>query len=129
MATLEADVRDYLRGSAPLMALLQNEPARLNLEWKGAMTATHVTLYRSGGAMSDYLPHDNPAIALHCYGSTRPAAADLSDMVARVLRQMSQVDTPLLSASVESVNYLPTPDGVARYVVTALVTAQLAPVA
>lgn len=127
--SVEAQIRDYLRGDTNVMGLLNDDETRMNMEWKGAISATHVTLYRSGGAMHDYLPHDFPAVALHCYGSTRPSASTLAEAVARSLREMSAADTPLLSASVESINYLPTPEGTARYIVTTVVAAQLAPVA
>lgn len=125
----EAQVRDYLRGNATVMGLLNNDVARLNMDWAGNMAATHATLYRAGGAMDDYVPHDHPAIAVHCYGSTRPAASTLAETIGLALRSMSQADSPLLSASVESINYLPTPEGVARYVVITAVTAQLAAMA
>jgi len=127
--SLEAQVRDYLRADETLMGLVNGDEKRVNMDWTGNMAASHVTLYRAGGNMSDYLPHDHPAIAVHCYGSTRPAAADLAEASALALRRMTQADSPLLSASVESIVYLPTPEGVARYVVTTVVTAQLAPVA
>jgi hypothetical protein len=125
----EAQVRDYLRANSTVMGLLNNDEKRLNMEWSGNMAATHVTLYRAGGDMHDYLPHDHPALAIHCYGSTRPSAADLAETVALALRSMSQADTPLLSASVESINYLPTPEGTARYIVTTVVTSQIPVVA
>jgi hypothetical protein len=124
--TVEAQVRDYLRGQDSVMDLLNTDPLRLNMEWKGNMSATHVTLYRAGGAAHEYYPHHFPALAIHCYGSTRPAAAEVADAIALALRRVTQADSPLLSAAVESVNWLPTTDGVARYIVTTVVTAQLA---
>jgi hypothetical protein len=124
--SVEAQVRDYLRADTTLMGLVNGDEKRVNMEWSGNMAASHVTLYRAGGNMDDYLPHDHPAIAIHCYGSTRPAASELAETAALALRRMSQANDPLLSASVESINYLPTPEGVARYVVTTVVTAQLA---
>jgi hypothetical protein len=127
--SIEADVRDYLRGDSAVMGLLNGDITRLNMEWKGAMTATHVTVHLAGGDYSSYLPHQHPVIVAHCFGSTRPSAADLADAVALSMRRISQADAPLLSSSVESINWLPTPEGVARYVVTTVVTAQLAPVA
>jgi hypothetical protein len=127
--SVEQLTRDYLRTDETLMGLLNGDEKRLNMEWSGDLRASHVTLYRAGGNMDDYLPHDHPVIAIHCYGSTRPAAADLAEASALAMRRLTQADDPLLSASVESINYLPTPEGVARYVITTVVVAQLAPVA
>lgn len=122
----EALVRDFLRADETVMGLLNNDPKRLNMEWVGDLRATHATLYRAGGDLHDYLPTQSPVIVVQCYGSTRPAASGLAEAVAMSLRSMSQADTPLLSATVESIIWLPTPDGVARYVVTTVVTTQLA---
>lgn len=124
--SLEADVRNYLRTDETLMGLLNDDEKRVNMEWSGDARASHVTLFRAGGNMNAHYPHDYPVVVVHCYGSTRPAAADLSEAVALSMRRLSQADAPLLSASVESVNWLPTPEGVARYIVTTVVTAQLA---
>jgi hypothetical protein len=127
--SIEGTVRDYLRTDTTVMGLLNNDPKRLNMDWSGDVRASHVTLYLAGGDYSAYLPHQHPVLAIHAFGSTRPAAADLAEAVALAMRSLSQADTPLLSASVESVNWLPTPEGVARYVITTVVVAQLAPVA
>jgi hypothetical protein len=122
--SLEQDVRDYLRGKPALMALLNDDERRLNMDWSGDARATHVTLYRAGGQQDDYIPYETAVITLHTYGTTRPVAADLADAVALEMRRVTQADKPLLSASIESINWLPTADGGARYVVTTVVTAR-----
>lgn len=122
---VEQDVRDYLRGVPSLMALLNGENDRLNIDYRGNPKATHITLYRAGGGFDDYLPHENPVVTLHCYGTTRSVAAGLAQAVAGALRAITQANDPLRSASVESINFEPTPDGTARYVVISLVTARL----
>lgn len=122
--SIEAVVRDYLRSRTDLMALVNGDAKRVNMEWSGDARSTRVNLFRAGGGQDDYTPLESAVVALHCYGSTRPAAADLADAVAREMRAVrSTPDSPLRSASVESLNWLPTTDGVARYVVTTSVTA------
>lgn len=122
--SFEAEVRDYLRADTIVMGLLNNDPKRLNMDWTGDMRATHVTLYRAGGNQQPYVPLDVPAIAVHCYGSTRSSAATVAAEIGRALKAMDQSDSPLCGASVESTVYLPTTDGVARYIVTTVVTAK-----
>lgn len=123
MSTLEIEIRDYLRQQDEVMELLNDEPARLNLEWKGNLNATHVTLYRAGGGQHEYVPVDSPAVTLHIFGSTRPAAVAICDRICAALWRITNNDEPLQCGYVESVNWLPTSDGVARYVVVASVTA------
>ena len=127
--SLESDVRDYLRTRPALMALLNNEEARCNMEWAGNAKATHLTLYRAGGYQHDYAPIDQAAINFHCYGTTRSVAADLAEQLARELRAVSLAAAPLASASVVSLSYQPVQDGTARYIVVATVTSTLVPVA
>lgn len=129
MSTFESEVRDYLRDDETLMGLLNGDEKRVNMEWTGNANASHVVLYRAGGNMAGHYPYDLPVVAIHCYGSTRPAAASLASEVARAMRDISMRNAPLCSASVESVLYLPTTDGVARYVVTTVVTARIGPTA
>lgn len=124
---MEAELRDYLRGDEALMALLNNDEKRLNMDWTGDVRATHVTIFRAGGNINGYYPYDLPVLVAHCYGSTRPAAADLAYEVSRAIRAISMADSPLLSADVESVVYLPTTEGVSRYVVTTVVTTRFGP--
>jgi hypothetical protein len=122
--SLEATVRDYLRSRPNLMALVNGDVKRVNMEWTGPSQASRVNLYRAGGGQNDYVPIETAAITFHCYGSTRPAASDLADAVAREMRAIhSTPGSPLLSASIESHGLSYTPDGVARYVVTTSVTA------
>jgi hypothetical protein len=119
----EQEVRDYLRNDDVLMALLNGDVSRVNMDWSGNVSASHVVLYRAGGQRDGYRPLDTPVIVVHCYGSTRPAAATLASAVAASLQNMDSRATPLLDCNVESINYLPTTEGVARYVVTTSVTA------
>lgn len=126
MTTPEIVVRDYLRDDDTLMGLLNGDETRLNLDWSGNLNATHITLYRAGGNQHDYMPLQSPVIVVHCYGSTRQAACGLGDQVAVTLRAASNANAPIDSASVESVIYLPTADGVARYIVTSVVTMHMA---
>jgi hypothetical protein len=126
---MEAEVRDYLRTDETLMGLLNGDEARVNMDWNGNVQASHITLFRAGGNVNSYYPHDYPVVVIHCYGSTRPAAADLAYEVGRAIRDISAINTPLLDASVESIVYLPTTEGVARYVVTTVVTARYGPTA
>ena len=123
--SVELDMRDYLREQETLMSLLNDDPKRLNMDWTGNLNATHVTLYLAGGSMNDHNPLSRPVLGIHCFGSTRSAAAALSDEVAKQIRAIGPEDRPLCSATVESVVYLPTTDGVARYVVTTAVTYNL----
>lgn len=127
MSTYEAEVRDYLRGRDEVMSLLNGDVRRLNLEWSGNTSATHVTVHRAGGSILDYVPIDAPAVVLSCYGSTRPAAAELAGLIAHAMREVSMRDLPLCSAAVESMNWLPTAAGVPRYVVSTVVTARFTP--
>jgi hypothetical protein len=122
VSTGEAEVRDYLRADDAVMALLNDDPKRLNMEWSGDMRATHVIVSRSGGGQHDYMPFDVPAMTIHCYGSTRPAAAAVASEIARSLKAVDPSHRPLCSATVESTLYLPTTEGVARYIVTTVVT-------
>lgn len=121
--SVEAAVRDYLRADTILMGLLNDEERRVNMEWSGDPRASHVTLYRAGGNLHAYAPIDLPVITVHCYGSTRSSAATVADAVAAALNNVDNRSLPLTSGSVESINYLPTSDGAARYVVTGTVTA------
>ena len=123
---IEEVVRDYLRGDSELMTLLDNEPSRLNAEYKGNIKATHVTLYRAGGFMNEYVPIDSALVTFHCYGTTRSVAARLAEELARALRDITLYSWPLQTAAVQSIGYLPAGDGTARYVVTASVTRTLA---
>jgi hypothetical protein len=123
---LEQAVRDYLQSDTEVMALLSNDEKRMNMDFKGDERSAHVTIYRAGGRANDYFPHDYPIIALNCFATSRSAAAAIADAVALSMRAITQANTPLVSASVESLIYLPTVDGTARYVVTTVVTAQLA---
>lgn len=122
MTPVEELVRDYLRADTGVMTLLDNEPKRMDVEYKGPIKATHVTLYRSGGYQTDYTPLDVALVTLHAYGTTRRMAATLADEVARAMRTLTSMARPLVSASVESLTYLPAGDGTARYAVTASVT-------
>lgn len=128
-ASVEAAMRDYLRGRPSLMALLNGEDARLNLEWTGNLKATHITLYRAGGGYDDYQPLQTVAITFHCHGTTRMVASDLAETLAAEVRRI--VQGPLndsvkaKSASVESLTWVPTSDGSPRYVVTTVVTATI----
>lgn len=119
----EASLRDYLRADTTIMGLLLNDDRRLNMEWTGDPRATHVTLYRAGGNLHDYVPLEFPALVLHCYGTTRSAAATVAEAVAAAVNNIDSRHLPLTSGSVESVNYLPTAEGAPRYVVTTTVTA------
>lgn len=121
----EIVVRDYLRTCDAVMALLNDETKRLNLDFSGNMAATHVTINLAGGGLHPYLPIGQPALQIHCFGSTRPAAAILASEVARALHEVSEAHAPLASAEVLSINFAPTTDGVARYVVTTSVVAKL----
>lgn len=126
MSTFELELRDYLRDDTAVMAILNNDDSRMNMDYAGNEAATHVTISRAGGSMNGYYPFDYPVFSLNCHGSTRPAAAALTSAVTNSLRALSSVNVPLLTASVESVVYLPTtPDGVARYVVTTVVTSNM----
>jgi hypothetical protein len=129
MTPIEELIRDYLRGDADVMALLNDDPERVNMEYKGNTKATHVTLYRAGGFQHEYAPLDFALVTLHCYGTTRSVAARLADEIARALRAVSNYHAPLQSASVQSLGFLPTGDGTARYAVTTSVTRTLARVA
>jgi hypothetical protein len=126
---MEAEVRDYLRADETIMGLLNGDEKRLNMDWTGNVNATHLTLFRAGGNVNGYYPYDLPVMIIHVYGSTRSAAADLAYEVGRAIRDISMRNAPLLSADVESIVYLPTTDGVARYVVTSVVTARFGPTA
>lgn len=119
----EASLRDYLRADTTIMGLLLNDDRRLNMEWTGDPRATHVTLYRAGGNLHNYAPLEFPALVLHCYGTTRSAAATVAEAVAAAVNNIDSRHLPLTSGSVESVNYLPTAEGAPRYVVTTTVTA------
>jgi hypothetical protein len=121
----ESVLRDYLRTRPAVMGLLNDDPKRLNMDWQGDMRATHVTLYIAGGNYHDYAPLHNPLIVFHCFGSTRPAAADVAEAVALEIRRIHEGHKPLCSGEVLSLLYVPTTDGVARYIVTTYVTMKL----
>jgi hypothetical protein len=95
------------------------------MDFRGNLNATHVTLYQGGGGLHPYLPLQLPTIVLHCFGSTRSAAADLAAAVADAIRNVHEGHKPLATGEVLSVLYLPTPDGVSRYVVTTSVTVKV----
>lgn len=122
MSTVESEVRDYLRGRPELMGLLNGDVRRINMDWQGDMRATHVTLYRAGGPLHDYLPLENPLIILHVFGSTRPAAAEVAEKVNLALHDLDCRAKPLMSSQILSMLYVPTTDGVSRYVITTVVT-------
>ena len=123
--TCEVLVRDYLRSVPYVMTLLNDEPPRINMDWKGDMRATHATLYVAGGEYHDYVPLHHPLIIVHCFGSTRPAAAQLAETIALAIRGIHEGHRPLASGDVLSVLYVPTTDGVARYIVTTFVVTKL----
>lgn len=123
---IEEQVRDYLRTVEPLMALLNDEDKRVNMDWTGDVRATHVTLFQAGGGPDVYLPIAQPTVTIHCFGSTRPAAARVASEVELAIWRLTGVHAPLLSGEVLSTVYVPTADGVARYVVTTSVTARMA---
>lgn len=126
---IEIAVRDYLRSQPAVTSLLNDDPARLNIEWKGDVRATRITLYRSGGGLHYYVPLDHAALTLNVYGSTRPAAAQLADAVIGALWRVTNADEPLQCCEVESVFWLPASEGAARYVVITQVTAHTNPAA
>jgi hypothetical protein len=123
--TPEIMVRDYLRSCPGVTRLLNEDSKRLNVDWSGDLRATHVTISLAGGGLHPYLPIQQPALQLHIFGSTRPAAASLASEVALALQQVSEAHSPLASAEVLSINFAPTTDGVARYLITASVVAKL----
>lgn len=123
---IEETVRDYIRTQSDVMELLNNDEKRVNIDWKGDMRSTHVTLYVGGGGPHEYLPLDNPLIIVHVFGSTRPAAARVAEVIGQAMWRMDAKAAPLLSARVLSTLYVPTTDGVARYVITTFVTARMA---
>lgn len=122
---IEIAVRDYLRSQPELMALLNDEESRLNLEWKGDLRATHVTLHLVGGERHYYLPVGSPALMVHCFGSTRLSAAQVTEAVEQALWTLDSRAAPLQCAEVVGTQFLPTPDGVSRYVVTTSVVTKV----
>ena len=118
----EGALRDYLRSDPTVLGLLNDDDRRINMEWTGDTRASHVTLYRAGGNLHSLAPLDYPALTVHCFGSTRPAAATLADAVAAAVNDIDSRHLPLTSGNVESITYLPTTDGAARYIVTTTVT-------
>lgn len=129
MSSVEAAIRDYLRADESVMSILVNEDRRMDMEWRGDPRAGHATINLAGGGFDDYVPLRTAVLYVNCYGGSRPAASSLAEAVALSVRRITLSDAPLASASVESVAWKPTPDGVPRYVVTAVVTARFSPVA
>jgi hypothetical protein len=123
--SIEILVRDYLRTDTALMGLLNDDPKRMNMDWIGDVRATHCTLYVAGGEYHRYLPVHHPLIVVHCFGSTRPAAAAVAEEVAHAVRSIHEGHRPLAAGEVLSLLYLPTTDGVSRYVVTTSVVTKL----
>lgn len=129
MTTIEVVVRDYLRAQPGVSSLVNDDPTRINLEWKGDARATRVVVYRTGGGQHPYLPLHQPVLTFSVYGSTRPAAAGLADAIVQALSRITQVNEPLQSCEVVSVSWVPAPEGAARYIVIAQVTAHTEAVA
>ena len=123
--SVESDVRDYLRGRPALMQLLNDDPKRMNVDWQGEMRATHVTFYVAGGGFHGFMPLRTPVFNFHCYGSTRPACATVAEQLALEIRALTEAARPLASGEVLSTLFVPTSDGIPRYVVTTAVTVKL----
>lgn len=140
---VEYAVRDWLRTRPELMELdeqyrnrtsntlesrrvLSNDTRRIDLDYTGS--GSYVVLYRAGGGPASTYPQDRSIITFHCYGSTRHAAALLVGGLQVALQSLNE--TPLNEqvhgngAAVQSVTWLPTSDGAARYVLIALVSAR-----
>ena len=130
MSSVEFALRDWLRSRTALMTALDGDTKRVDLEFKGPLTAKHVTLYRAGGAQHPYVPTETAFISVHCYGQSRAQAWSLTDLVAAALRAM--IDEPLNpdvrghGATVESIAWLPASEDTPRYVVTTNVTTSTA---
>lgn len=121
-ATLtEFAVRDYLRTVPGVLARVSNDTRRIDLDYSG--TGTFLVLYRSGGGPYRGLPMDQAVLTLHCYGSTRHAAALLEAQAVLALQALS--NTPLndtvfaYGASILARGQWLPDAGAARYVVTA----------
>lgn len=126
---IEESIRDYLRSRTSVMSLLNNDDKRCNIDWTGEAKAKHITIFRAGGPLHAYLPHQNPVVIIHCFAGSRSAAAELAEAVANALRSINQSHEPLRSCSVESLSYVPAVDGTARYSITSVVTSRLDPIA
>lgn len=129
MTSPERLVIDYLRAEPSVMSLLVNEERRLDAAWQGDLRALHATVEQAGGDFDGYVPLRTGVMSVQCYAGSRPAASELAEAVALSLRDIDLSDAPLASASVESLLWKPTPEGVPRYVVTTVVTARFSPVA
>lgn len=128
--SLEFALRDWLRTRSNVMDLLDADPRRLDLDWRGEERATHVVLYRDGGGQDLYTPTETGFFTLHCYGTTRKVASDLANAVAYELRrlQAAALNNAVTAywARVETLAWLPGNAGsqvIPRYVVTTSVMA------
>lgn len=129
MTSPERLVVGCLRADSSVMSLLVDEDRRLDAAWQGDLRAIHATVEQAGGSFDAYAPLRSCVMFAKCYAGSRPAASELAEAVALSLRNVDQRSAPVLSATVESVAWTPTPEGVPRYTVTAVVTVRFSPVA
>lgn len=129
MATPQTEfaVRDWLRTVPSVLALVGNDVRRIDVDYSGSPDLTHVTMFRSGGALPEMLPFDDAVMTFLCWGKGRGSALTLATTLAETLRSTREVplnsSAYLRGARVESLFWNPSDDGIPRYAVIALVTA------
>jgi hypothetical protein len=123
----ELAVRDWLRTVPELLTAVGNDPRRIDVDYSGTKTVTHMTMFRSGGGPSVWTPLDDAVMTFLCWGKGRGAALSLATTLADTLRTTTEIplneDAWLRGSSVQSVLWMPDEDGQPRYAVIARITA------
>ena len=126
MPQSELAIRDYLRTVPSILALVGNDARKIDADYSGGKDATHMTMFRAGGAPSQWVPLDDCVMIYMCWGRGRGAALALATELADTLRRTREValnrDAWLRGSTVQATNWTPDVDGQPRYSVTAIST-------
>lgn len=124
VAHTELAVRDWLRDDEDLLDLVGNDARRIDADFSGDSSLTHLTLHRAGGGASSELPFDDAVMVFDCWGRGRGAALNLATALVQKLVNAKEErlndEAWLRGCAVQSNLYLPDPSGQARYAITSL---------
>lgn len=129
MATPQTElaVRDWLRTVPSLVTLVGNDARKIDVDYSGSKDTAHITMFRSGGMPSVWVPLDEAVMTFLCWAKGRGSALTLATTLVDTLRDTRETalnaDAWLRGSTVESINWAPDSDGTPRYAVIARITA------
>lgn len=122
----ELAIRDWLRDDDAIVALCGNDTRKIDADYSGDESSTHLTLRRVGGGASSTLPFDKALMVFDCWGRGRGAALNLATALVQKLvnaKEEQLNDSAYLRGwNVESNMFAPDQTGQPRYIVIAEAT-------